>query len=342
MKPVATICADGAAARPDRLPLVPLGQTGLTVSVIGLGLAGLGRPGYMALGRDDDLGADRSVAAMRHRCSELLDSAYQAGVTYVDTARSYGLAEQFVRAWWEDRRLRDSALVVGSKWGYAYAAAWQVDAHIHEIKSLTVDTLRAQIAESRAMLGCRLSLYQIHSATIESGVLDDLAVRRELMRLREQGLRVGLTTTGPRQAETIRRALDIRCDGVALFQTVQSTWNLLEPSAAPALADASAAGVGVIVKEVLGNGRLTSRHGGRELRALSRHAQSLGGTVEMVAIAAALAQPWADVVVSGAVTRDQLQASVAALAWKSRAWPAPAIAERPEIYWQRRRSIPWS
>jgi aryl-alcohol dehydrogenase-like predicted oxidoreductase len=324
-----------------RPPLVPLGRTGLVVSAIGLGLAGLGRPAYMALGREADLGSDRSVSAMRRRCHALLDAAYDAGITFVDAARSYGLAELFLRAWWEERRPPDGALTVASKWGYIYTASWRLHARVHEVKALSADTLLAQVAESRAMLGPQLSLYQIHSATLESGVLEDADVLGELVHLRDQGLCIGLTVTGPQQADIVRRALDIRCDGVALFQTVQATWNLLEPSAGDALAEARAAGCGVIVKEVLANGRLTTLHGDPELQRLQSYAIELGAGVETVAIAAALAQPWADVVLSGAVTCEQLQAPLAALELASHVLPAPSIAERADTYWRRRATLAW-
>ena len=131
-----------AHVAPPAARLVSLGTTGLRMSRIGLGLAGLGRPAYMARGRNRDLGADRSVHAMRHRCYALLDAARSAGVTYVDAARSYGLAEQFVNTWWDDRHLPDSALTVGSKWGYTYAACWRRDAQVHEVKRLSLETLR--------------------------------------------------------------------------------------------------------------------------------------------------------------------------------------------------------
>src|SRR5713101_3201530 len=78
-----------------------LGSTGLTVTPIGLGLAALGRPRYINLGRDADLGDDRSVAAMERRCHEMLDAAYAAGIRYIDAARSYGLAEAFLASWLE-------------------------------------------------------------------------------------------------------------------------------------------------------------------------------------------------------------------------------------------------
>ncbi|HEX8928988.1 MAG TPA: aldo/keto reductase, partial [Actinomycetota bacterium] len=69
-----------------------LGSTGLPVTPVGLGLAAVGRPAYITLGRGADLGTERSVDDMRRRCHELLDAAYDAGVRYVDAARSYGRA----------------------------------------------------------------------------------------------------------------------------------------------------------------------------------------------------------------------------------------------------------
>src|SRR6202011_1141112 len=142
--------------------------------------------------------------------------------------------------------------------------------------------LRRQLQESRALLGDDLRLYQIHSATLESGVLEDRDVLSALAGLRQDGLLIGLSVSGPRQAEVIDRALGVEVGGVNPFQSVQATWNLLEPSAGPALARAHDAGWGVIIKEALANGRLAAE--------------------DQVAIAAALANPWVDVVLSGAVT----------------------------------------
>jgi aryl-alcohol dehydrogenase-like predicted oxidoreductase len=325
-----------------RPPLRLLGRTGLIVSAIGLGLAALGRPAYMALGRDEDLGTDRSVAAMKQRCHALLDAAHVAGIRYVDVARSYGLAEQFLSTWWNERQLPDTALTVGSKWGYTYTGAWQLDAPVHEVKRLSIDTLRRQSLETRSILGPRLSLYQIHSATIDSHVLEDRDVLTEMVELRQEGVCIGLTVTGPRQADVIWRALEVQADGVGLFQTVQATWNLLEPSAARALADASAEGLGVIVKEVLANGRLTTQHSGPELRQIRDHARTLGTTVETIAVASAVAQPWADVVLSGAVTRRQLEGHLAALDVVPALVPSEPFAEPSEVYWRRRSKLVWS
>src|SRR5713101_2098644 len=164
-------CRRGAnSVTVSAIPLRTLGSTGLTVSRMGLGLAALGRPAYINLGRDNDFGPHRAVADLERRCHDMLDVAYSAGIRHVDTARSYGMAEAFLGSWLKKVNLLPDAITVGSKWGYSYVGSWRLDAPVHELKDLSVETLRRQVVESRALLGDRLRLYQIHSATLESGV----------------------------------------------------------------------------------------------------------------------------------------------------------------------------
>jgi aryl-alcohol dehydrogenase-like predicted oxidoreductase len=307
------------------MALRPLGATGLEVTPVGFGLAAVGRPGYITLGREHDLGADRSVEALERRSHEVLDAAYDAGIRYFDAARSYGYAERFLASWLRQRGLPPRTVTVGSKWGYTYVGDWRVDARVHEVKDHSLAALRRQIDESRELLGESLDLYQIHSATLESGVLEDGAVLAELNKLRADGLAIGLSVSGPRQAEVIRRTLAVRVDGVNPFQSVQATWNLLETSAAPALAEAHDAGWGVVIKEALANGRLADR--------------------DQEAIAAALANPWADVVLSGAVTVEQLRSNVRAAALArspDELADLAKMAEPPEQYWKERSRLTWS
>jgi aryl-alcohol dehydrogenase-like predicted oxidoreductase len=338
--------AGGLSRFPGRLRNVGdgglLGSTGLGVSPIGLGLAALGRPAYINLGRWNDLGTDRSIPAMERRCHEMLDAAYSVGVRYVDAARSYGMAEAFLTSWFEKGNLPPDAMTIGSKWGYTYTGQWRLDAPVQEVKDLSWEALQRQVAESRALLGDRLRLYQIHSATLESGVLRDVPVLRELGRLRSQGLAIGLTVSGPRQSDVIRCALDVNVDGMNPFQSVQATWNLLETSAGPALADAKACGWGVIIKEALANGRLTNRSGGQGTAPLQHLAGALGTTVEAMAFAAALSQPWVDVVLSGAVTFDQLLSNMGALELTAHDVEWPSIEEPPNRYWVRRSAFAWA
>jgi aryl-alcohol dehydrogenase-like predicted oxidoreductase len=302
---------------------------------IGLGLAALGRPGYLALGHGVDLGADRSVPALRDRAYGVLDAAYEAGVRAFDAARSYGRAEEFLGQWLESRR--PGGVTVSSKWGYVYTADWRVDADPPEVKRHDAETLRRQLAETRERLGGWLALYQIHSATPDSGVLDDDQVIAELAALRADGLAVGVTVSGTSQAETIDRVLQLR-----LFDAVQATWNLHERAAEPALVRAHAAGVGIYVKEALANGRLAGRAPAPELEAAAAAADT---TPDALALAAVLTRPWADVVLSGAATVDTLRSNLSAtnVAWSEDLERRLApMEEDPGAYWARRAELVWN
>lgn len=323
-----------------------LGTSGIPVSEIGLGLAAIGRPGYITLGRDRDLGADRAPDALRQRAHEVLDAAYTLGVRYVDAARSYGRAEEFLASWLEKRSFPPGHVTVGSKWGYRYTADWRVGAEVNEVKDHSLANLRRQLAESRALLGDNLRLYQIHSATLESGVLEDREVLGELARLGQDGLAIGLTVSGPNQAVVIRKAIEVRVDGISPFTSVQATWNLLETSAGGALAEAKSAGWGVLVKEALANGRLAGStepdpKAGRLESVSARH----GCPVDAVALAAVLAQPWVDVVLSGAVTAGQLASNVVAVdvaLSRDDLAELATLAEPPDRYWAARAALPWT
>jgi aryl-alcohol dehydrogenase-like predicted oxidoreductase len=313
-----------------------LGRSRLTTSAIALGLAALGRPGYLSLGHGQDL-EDRSVAALGARTHAVLDAADGAGVRHFDAARSYGRAEEFLGSWLRTQSLEPGAVTVSSKWGYTYTADWRVDADPPEVKDLSATTFRRQLEETRELLGEHLSLYQIHSATLSSGVLDDREVRAGLDTLRSNGVAVGLTVTGPEQAATIVRAVQ-----TGAFDTVQATWNLLERSAGEALQAAHDVGMGVIVKEALANGRLSSRGG---IEQLARAASRLGVSEDALAIAAVLARPWVDTVLSGASTVSQLQSNLTAFQVR---WDASleeelaTLTEQADRYWDTRSHLRWT
>ncbi|PTH85285.1 aldo/keto reductase [Streptomyces sp. A244] len=322
------------------MPFARLAAATTPTCHIGLGLAAVGRPGYINLGRDEDLGADRSVETLRTRTHELLDAAYAQGVRYFDAARSYGRSEEFLAEWLKARPAFGD-IVVGSKWGYTYTADWSTDAEQHEVKDHTLATYERQRAESETLLGDRLDLYQIHSVTPDSPALTDKELHTRLAEAAERGLTIGFSTSGPAQAEAIRAALAVTVDGEPLFRTVQSTYNALETSAAPALAEAHDAGLTVIVKEGMANGRLAGPHAPQVVREIAEQA---GLGCDAVALAVILRQPWAGVVLSGAATTNQLASNLHAAVVDlddDQLTRLATLAEEPQAYWERRAQLPW-
>ncbi|MGW2445527.1 aldo/keto reductase [Streptomyces sp. NPDC001675] len=322
------------------MPFARLATATTPTSHIGLGLAAVGRPGYINLGREQDLGEDRSIEALRARTHELLDAAYAQGVRYFDVARSYGRSEEFLADWLTARPDVDD-VVVGSKWGYTYTAGWSTDAERHEVKDHGLATYERQRAETGELLGDRLDLYQIHSVTPDSPALTDKELHARLAEAAAGGLTVGFSTSGPAQADAIRAALAVTVEGEPLFRTVQSTYNALETSAGPALAEAHDAGLTVIVKEGMANGRLAAPHASDTLRSV---AEETGLGCDAVALALVLRQPWAGVVLSGAATLDQLASNLHAAVVDldvDQLTRLATLVEDPRAYWERRGQLPW-
>jgi aryl-alcohol dehydrogenase-like predicted oxidoreductase len=330
----------------------PFGKTNLTVTSIGLGLAALGRPGYINLGHSQDLNHNYEVAEMEAHAHAVLDAAWEGGIRYFDVARSYGRSEIFLASWLNSRPIDPAGVTVGSKWGYTYTADWLInvpDGQKHEVKEHSLPVLQRQWQISQNNLGHYLNLYQIHSATLDSGVLENQPVLTELARLRNAGTVIGLSLSGTGQADTLWRALEIKFDGELLFASVQATWNILEQSATAVLTAAHEAGLGVIIKEALANGRLTPRNQSPsfqpKMEMLIQLAQQHHTTVDALALAAVLNQPFVDVVLSGAAQTDHLTANLGAthLDWLPElADILLGMGEETAVYWQTRSNLPWN
>jgi aryl-alcohol dehydrogenase-like predicted oxidoreductase len=120
----------------------------------------------------------------------------------------------------------------------------------------------------------------------------------------------------------------------------------------PALAQAKAAGWTVIVKEALANGRLavpspaTSVALGAAPHAdgsVASAATVLGERPDATALAAALAQPWADVVLSGAATVAHLESNLAAVTADAGDLARfEHLAVDPATYWRQRGAMAWT
>jgi len=322
-----------------------LGREGPALTRFGLGMAALGRPAYINLGHEADLPEGRSVEAMEAHAHRMLDQAFAAGIRYFDAARSYGRAEEFLRGWTGSRGIRPAEIVVGSKWGYRYTGEWQVDGRVQEVKDHGEAMLDGQVAESTTLLGPYLRLYQIHSAAPETGVLENRQVLERLRRLQRNGLYLGVTASGTRQHETIRKAIEIRFDGVQLFSAVQATWNLRERSAGTALREAHDAGLTVLVKEALANGLLTPKGEEGRTGPLRRVADRLRTSPDVVALAFVAREPWADVVLLGAATGPQLESNLRALDLQLSPEDLEALdelVEPAEEYWTLRSRLAWN
>ena len=318
---------------------------------LGLGMAALGRPGYITLDRSAIFGSekDRTVEKMQHQANQVMDRLFQlSDRPWLDCARSYGLSEKFVGEYLRSRKVATDQVYVSSKWGYTYVADFHVslpEGAPHEVKDHSTENFLKQIKETAEYLGEYIDLYQIHSATFESGILTDRRAHRALADCRnERGWKIGLSVSSPKQNEVLREAMKIRVDDKPLFDAVQCTYNVLEQRPGPALQEAHDAGVDIIIKEALANGRVLHNP------TVLEYSKKLACEPDQLALACILVQPFCPRVLSGAVLPEQLESNWKAMEISEKLSANPSMLEHimataeisSEEYWRERSALAWN
>lgn len=219
---------------------------------IAFGTAAIGRPQYINIKKEKSEKFDK--AKFKEHGTKVLESAYNQGIRYFDTSPGYGMAEQIMIDWLKTKN--DNSIKVATKWGYSYVANFDPNAVIHEIKDHSLPQLVRQWEKSKELIPY-LSTYQIHSATLDTGVLENEKVLNKLAELKEKHqLKIGLTTSGSNQVEVIKKALDISVNHTQIFETFQVTYNMLDQSLSELADDMLKDGKHIIIKEALANGRV--------------------------------------------------------------------------------------
>lgn len=219
---------------------------------LGLGTAALGRPQYINIRQENTKYS--TLEAFRKHSFSILEEAYNLGIRYFDTAPGYGFAEKLVLEWLQTKN--DASIEIGTKWGYTYTANFDANATIHEVKEHSFSKLNEQWNFSKQLLP-HLKVYQIHSATLETGVLENKEVLKKLAFLKkEHNLKIGLTTTGENQVEVIKKAMNMLVDGKQIFDIFQVTYNFLDQSLLEVSKDLIRQNKSIVIKEALANGRV--------------------------------------------------------------------------------------
>jgi aryl-alcohol dehydrogenase-like predicted oxidoreductase len=305
------------------LPTRPLGDSGLEVSVVGLGCNNFG-------GR---LGADGTAA--------VLEAALESGITFFDTADIYGGAgasERLMGAALEGRR---DEYLIATKFG------WEMDGAegVPEAPRGSREYIRWAVEGSLRRLRVeRIDLYQYHRPDGVTPIAETLAALDELVR--EGVIRaIGCSNVTVAELEEAERVSRER--GLARFVTVQNQYSLLERGIeADVVPACERLGVSILPFFPLAKGLLSGKYrrgetaprgtrlAGSEagsdaqfdiVEALEAFAAARGISLVDVAIAGLAAQPAVASVIAGATRPEQVRANVAALSWH------PSAADLAEL-----------
>lgn len=305
---------------------------------IGLGLAALGRPEYINFKEDSQI--DKSEIAFKQNALAMLQTAYNLGIRYFDTAPSYGKGEAFLKEWQNSTQYKNTQLA--TKWGYTYVANWKLGYKgAHEIKEHSIEKLLEQWETSKEMLPA-LKVYQIHSATLESGVLENSKVLKKLAQIKQEtGLSIGLTTSGPNQSTILQEASEIKINQQYLFDVFQVTYNVLEQSTFETLTNLIQLGKKIVIKEGVANGVIFKNCP----PLLNDLADKYNVGIDAIALRFIIdtLQPY--IVLSGAFSKDQLTDNLKALQLEltpNEIISLKTLGTKPENYWVNRKSLAWN
>ncbi|HEX6680935.1 MAG TPA: aldo/keto reductase [Gaiellaceae bacterium] len=299
-----------------------LGQTSLELSRIGLGCGNFGGIGSAPelFGRGES----------EEEAFALMDAAWQAGVTFFDTAASYGggRSETWIGRWRKDR---GAEVVVSTK------VYWSVEGDPHD-RGLARERVLRENAGSLERLGVeRVPMYLTHEPDPGTPILETLEALDGLV----GAGKVEAIGASNIDAEQLVEALETSDgNGLVRYAWVQNELNLLGPDAQNDVRDVCRReGLGFTPFSPLAGGWLTGKYKRdarypagsrmtlrpepyqqlvreetfRALDALEAQADELGTTSATLAVAWLLGQPDVTAVVVGPRSPKHLGAALAAL-----------------------------
>ena len=209
-----------------------LGSTGLEVTVLGLGTVELGL----------EYGIGKKEIPSEQTAITILKTAVDAGITYIDTARGYGISEERIG---KSGIGKIPGVVIGTKCGMPLEKG--IDPHGDELKQLIVCDVEESL---RKLQTDSLQLLQLHYATVEQiehGEITDI-----LRELKESGKvqHVGISTRGE---EAPLSAIKTN-----FFETLQLAHSIVDQRmTGNVMTEAMKNNVGIINRSVLLKGSLT-------------------------------------------------------------------------------------
>ncbi len=294
-----------------------LGQSGLVVSVVGLGTNNLG----MKL--DDD------------QSREVVHAALDAGITLFDTADSYGDSEARLGALLQGRR---ADVVLATKFGSDVRSRGNDNGEDWGARGSRRYIRRAVEGSLRRLQTDWIDLYQLHRPDPATPIEETLSALTDLVREGKVRYLGSSNFNGWQVADAEWTA---RTRGSERFISAQNEYNLLdrgvEDDLIPALEQY---GIGLLPFFPLASGLLTGKYRrgeapptgsriaawGREsvltddafdtIEGLAAFAGSRSITLLDVAVGGLAAQPAVASVIAGATSREQVLANVAAGAWQ--------------------------
>lgn len=314
---------------------------------LGLGTAALGRPQYINIKTNKIDASSFDLHQFENKGRALLDYAYQQGIRHFDTAPGYGIAESLLLKWMQDRKHADVS--ISTKWGYTYVANFDPNARQHEIKEHSLSKLKEQWFFSKQLFP-NLTTYQIHSATLDTGVLENQPILQFLYELKKKySLKIGLTSSGVQQNEIVEQAMKCQINGEELFDSLQMTFNLFIQDTFTLAQTWLASGKELLIKEALANGRIFPQrqypHYQKYYAVLMQLSERYQVGIDAIALRYCMDTLPGSMVLSGVIEAQHLDQNLQSLKFQLNEEEISQLrqwGQSAKKYWSERKQLAWN
>lgn len=274
-----------------------LGNTDLEISRIGLGTVEIGLA----------YGLGNKGLPSEQDAITLLKTAVEMGITYIDTARGYGLAEERIG---KSKIAENSTVVIGTKFGQFLKQA--PDMRGGELEK----NIRKDIDESRKNLNQEvLQLVQFHNELEDYTNYSEIIEIAEKLKSEQKVIHIGIAVRGEAAAEAAIKT--------GFFETIQLAYNIVDQRMAKSVLQmARDKNIGIINRSVLLKGALTPARANlpETLGQLKQNAdkaeeiaESIGISLPTLAIRYVLSNPAVSTALIGTVTANRIESALEAL-----------------------------
>lgn len=214
-----------------------LGNTGIEVSEIAFGSVEIGMPYGIGVDNTKDM-------LPEHAAIDLLNTALDSGINFIDTARMYGVSEEIIGKAFRTRR---NEIVICTKCRHLRNQHGELIKE-GKVGNIILDSFNESLY---ALQTDFIDVFMLHQ--VDHEILENREIADTFIKLKIEG-RIKATGISTYTVEETKKAIDL-----GIWDVIQLPFNLMDQRQASLFEQAQQKGIGIVVRSILLKGLLSNR-----------------------------------------------------------------------------------